>query len=83
MEEQTKKGDQLFKEIHKLAEDAKRRNNTNQVLSNTAVVHSNGYTGGIRFLRSGGTTPQTNNAVENKSFHSELTAIRKEIEELK
>ncbi len=51
-------------------------------MTNTAVVNPNGYTGGIRFIRSSmpnsaqtiGSNPPAN---EGKSFHSELMSIKR------
>ncbi len=66
----------------------KRRVTTSQVMSNTAVINSNSYTRGIRFIRSSiassssqnknpPTNTNLNTKTESKSFHSELSSIKK------
>lgn len=53
----------------------KRRANTSQAMSNTPVINANGFTGGIRFLRSGVSSQiqssgTISNQNEGKSFHT-------------
>lgn len=60
----------------------KRRASTTQAMSNTSVINSNTYTGGIRFYRSGVSSQiqssgTLSNQNEGKSFHTELTSLKK------
>ncbi len=60
----------------------KRRASTTQAMSNTTVINSSNYTGGIRFYRSGVSSQiQSNGTISNqnegKSFHTELASLKK------
>lgn len=60
----------------------KRRVNTSQAMSNVPIINTNGYTGGIRFLRSGVSSQNQSdsnlsNQNEGKSFHTELISLKK------
>lgn len=68
--------------MSKLNEEMKRRASTTQAMSNTSVINSSSYTGGIRFYRSGvssqiQSSSTISNQNEGKSFHSELTSLKK------
>lgn len=52
----------------------KRRASTTQAMSNTAVVNSNGYTGGIRFIRSSlGNTSSQNTITSSNNVPNSIT----------
>lgn len=79
----------MRKEFQVLGDEVKRKISATQVMS--TVVNANGYTGGIRFMRSGATTgaqnsttgTSNNNTTANSTTSETSSSVHKQMADLR